>query len=83
MLIEKQKINGNYSGELFKALMKTFSDNDVYGPINKAITTGKYEDVQGYMSLLLKNLSIFGKGFSIKELTKPIYRGINPSGHFN
>ena len=82
MLIDSQKINGNYSEELFKSLLKTFSDDELYTPINKAITTGRYEALQGYMSLLLKNLSLFGKGLSNKELTKPIYRGINPGGHF-
>jgi hypothetical protein len=27
MLIKSQKINGNYSEELFKSLLKTFSDD--------------------------------------------------------
>ena len=52
---------------MLKALVKTYSDDSLYRPINATITKGQYDKLQGYLSLLLMNLKDSGLNLSYKE----------------
>ena len=67
---------------MFKALLKAYTGDCLYGPIGEKITKHKYEAIQGYLSFVFKTLKEHGKGYSVKAIDKPVYRGINPTGYY-
>lgn len=58
--LEKTEKKNNQSLQLLKSLVKTYSDDALFRPINEIITKGQYDKLQGYLSLLLMNLRVFG-----------------------
>ena len=76
--LKENNAKGTESEDFFKSLLKTYTDQELYPLINALVTKGKYEQLQGYFSLLLKNLKLFGPSLSYKTFTAPIYRGFNP-----
>lgn len=81
-ILDREQKAGNENEMLFKMLIKAYSDDKLYRPINEIVTKGQYELLQGYLSLLLKNLSLFGKQLKYNQYTKPIYRGFDPSSPY-
>lgn len=60
-VLDKSEKTNNQSLQLLKSLVKTYSDDALFRPINDIITKGKYDKLQGYLSLLLMNLRTFGQ----------------------
>lgn len=58
--------------------MKSYTAQSLYQPINGIITTGKFEKIQGYLSLILSNLKLYGSDYTIQNYQIPVYRGMNP-----
>ena len=73
---------GIQSEEMFFALLKTYTSECLYGPVNQTIAKGMYENLQGYFSLTLRTLKDHGPKHTYKQWDKPVYRGLNPNSPF-